>query len=550
MTPRTSSVKSNITVASTGSGGFVSHGSLLLLGRLFQADLSLSSLLSGLLDEALRFVPCRHVAVYLRDADDDALRCAASLGDPASALEAPSSATNPPLPHLSGVPVTASGERLGFLYARSDVPFTAEQTERLAALAGFAAMAVQNARAREREERAAARRRLLDHISGHLHQTLDLSELIGRIFVEVNQAIDAEAQSIWLVDEPAGMIACRFATGPGAEQVKEVTVPLGEGIVGSTVSRQESLLIADAQQDERHSRRAQQKTGMITHSLMSVPLVRGGKAIGAMQALNKRAMDGVGTAVPFNHDDLELFRSIADIAALCIENARLYADLEQSYDDTLETLAAALDTRDHETEGHSRRVVEYTSRLAGEIGLPEAEIRVIRRGALIHDIGKIGVPDAILNKPGPLSSEEQRIMARHPEAGYAMLRGIAHLTREARIVLTHQERWDGTGYPLGLRGEEIPLEGRLFAIADTFDAITSDRPYRRAQPIAVARQVIADEAGRQFDPWLVEAFLRVPDAEWHGIRARIGAESRGTAAIVVAEVCPDRFPALRRAATS
>ena len=133
------------------NGTSLPGGSLLLLGRLFQAELPLSSLLSGVLDEALRFVPCRHAAVYLRDPHDDALRCAASLGDPASALDAADPSTNPPLPHLSGVPVAASGERLGFLYARSDAPFTADQTERLAALAGFAAMAVQNARARERK---------------------------------------------------------------------------------------------------------------------------------------------------------------------------------------------------------------------------------------------------------------------------------------------------------------------------------------------------------------------------------------------------------------
>ena len=351
----------------------------------------------------------------------------------------------------------------------------------------------------------------------------------------MNQAIDAEAQSIWLVEEGTGNIACRFATGPGAEQVKQVTVSAGEGIVGSTVSRQESLLIADAQRDERHSRRAQQKTGMITRSLMSVPLVRGGKAIGAMQALNKQSArensNGGADAesVPFTHDDLELLRSIADIAALCIENARLYADLEHSYDETLETLAAALDTRDHETQGHSRRVVEYTARLATEIGLRDSEIGVIRRGALIHDIGKIGVPDAVLNKPGPLSLDEQREMARHPETGYAMLRSIPHLRREARIVLTHQERWDGTGYPFGLHGTDIPLESRLFAIADTLDAITSDRPYRGAQPFHIARQVISGESGRQFDPFLVSAFLRIDENEWLAIRERVNAETRGAA---------------------
>ena len=239
------------------------------------------------------------------------------------------------------------------------------------------------------------------------------------------------------------------------------------------------------------------------------------KAIGAIQAVNKR--DGQ----LFNKDDLDLFRSIADSAALAVSNAQLVADLQTSYDLTLDALSAALDLRDRETEGHSRRVVEYTSRLAEKIGLDKETIKNIRRGALIHDIGKIGVPDAVLHKPGSLDDSERMVIERHPQAGYNMLAGIPYLREEIQIVICHQEKWDGTGYPYGLRGQEIPIGARLFAIADTFDALTSDRPYRHGCSYEAARKVIEDEAGRQFDPQAVEAFLAIPEEEWMQIRARV-----------------------------
>jgi len=416
------------------------------------------------------------------------------------------------------VPLVARGDLLGFIVMVNKLQggrFTKDELELVSALSGHAAVATQNALLYDQQRRAAERQQLLDQISRYLQQTLDLDELIPRIFEEVNKAINAAAQSIWLVNADAGVITCRFATGPGAEQVKQVTVPMGRGIVGYTVEKQEPLIIADARDDPRVFRGADDKTGLVTRSLMSVPMVREGRAIGAIQAINK--LNGA----LFTHDDLDLLRSIADSAALSIENARLFADLSASYDNTLDALAAALDLRDRETEGHSRRVVEYTARLAQQIGLDQKIITEFRRGALIHDIGKIGVPDAVLHKPGPLDAEERKIIEKHPQAGFEMLLGIPYLQEEIKIVLAHQEKWDGTGYPLQLQGEQIPLGARLFAIADTFDALTSDRPYRKGRPYEVARQIIAEEAGKQFDPLAVDAFLAVPGNEWGIIRAMV-----------------------------
>lgn len=421
--------------------------------------------------------------------------------------------------NLIGIPLVARGKLIGEISAVNKIgepAFSGSDRDFISELARHIAVAIQNTQLFERQNRSSNRQKLLDQISRHLHQTLDLDELIPRIFIEVNKAIHAEAQSIWLVDEEAGLIKCRFARGATADALKGVTVPLdAPSIVGTSVSKQESIIIKDAQNDPRRARSVDEKTGFVTRSLMTVPLVLEDKSIGAIQAVNKK--DGQ----LFNQDDLDLFRSIADSAALAVNNAQLVADLQNSYDLTLDALSAALDTRDRETEGHSRRVVEYTARLAAQIGLDKETIKSIRRGALIHDIGKIGVPDAVLNKPDSLNPEERKIIERHPQTGYYMLADIPYLQEEIKIVVCHHEKWNGTGYPFGLRGEQIALGARLFSIADTFDALTSDRPYRQGRPYEAARKIIEEESGKQFDPQAVDAFLAIPADEWMKIRVQV-----------------------------
>jgi putative nucleotidyltransferase with HDIG domain len=201
-------------------------------------------------------------------------------------------------------------------------------------------------------------------------------------------------------------------------------------------------------------------------------------------------------------------------------------DLERSYDITLEALGDALDLKDSETEGHSKRVTAYTIALARAMGYGQEEIRMIARGAFLHDIGKMAIPDAILLKPGALTEEERTIMREHCARGYQMVRKIPYLREAAEIVYAHQERYDGKGYPRGLRGEQIPFGARIFAIADTLDAITSDRPYRRASSFAEARGEILKCSGSQFDPRLVELFASLPDDLWQDLREEISAHMR------------------------
>jgi putative nucleotidyltransferase with HDIG domain len=195
--------------------------------------------------------------------------------------------------------------------------------------------------------------------------------------------------------------------------------------------------------------------------------------------------------------------------------------LERSYDITLEALGDALDLKDAETEGHSKRVTAFTIAIARQRALTNDQIRVIARGAFLHDIGKMAIPDAILRKPGPLTPEEVSVMREHCYHGYKIVKRIPFLAEAAEIVYSHQEKWDGTGYPRGLRGEEIPLGSRIFSVADTLDAITSDRPYRPAQTLQAAREEIMRFSGRQFDPGVVETFLSMPDHIWDDLRKEI-----------------------------
>jgi len=195
--------------------------------------------------------------------------------------------------------------------------------------------------------------------------------------------------------------------------------------------------------------------------------------------------------------------------------------LERSYDITLEALGDALDLKDAETEGHSKRVTAFTIAMARAMHLPDDQIRVIARGAFLHDIGKMAIPDAILRKPGALTPDEVLIMREHCYHGYQMLKKIPFLSEASDIVYSHQEKWDGSGYPRGLRAEEIPLGSRIFSVADTLDAITSDRPYRPAQTLQAAKTEIQKYAGRQFDPVVVELFLSMPDQIWDDLRREI-----------------------------
>ncbi|HLZ51598.1 MAG TPA: HD domain-containing phosphohydrolase [Candidatus Acidoferrum sp.] len=200
--------------------------------------------------------------------------------------------------------------------------------------------------------------------------------------------------------------------------------------------------------------------------------------------------------------------------------------LEQSYDDTLEALGSALDLKDAETEGHCQRVTAFTISIAKAMPVPNHYLPILARAAFLHDIGKMAIPDGILRKPGPLTDDEKQIMRKHCEIGYNMLIRIPFLQDAAEIVLAHQEFFDGTGYPRGLKGDQIPLGARIFTIADSLDAMISDRPYRRALPMSHARDEIRRCSGTQFDPKVVEVFATIPEQHWIDLREHLGSPFR------------------------
>jgi putative nucleotidyltransferase with HDIG domain len=212
------------------------------------------------------------------------------------------------------------------------------------------------------------------------------------------------------------------------------------------------------------------------------------------------------------------------VAARTEQLRKAIVDLERSYDITLEALGDALDKKDAETEGHSKRVTAFTIAIARAMGLSKDQIAVIARGAFLHDIGKMAIPDAILRKPGKLTPDEILIMQEHCYHGYEILKKIPFLGEAAEIVYAHQERYDGTGYPRGLKGEQIPLGARMFSVADTLDAITSDRPYRPAQSLTAARIEIEKWSGKQFDPDVVKVFLEMDQTIWPDLRKEVDAQ--------------------------
>ncbi|MGC1616862.1 MAG: HD domain-containing phosphohydrolase [Candidatus Acidiferrum sp.] len=202
------------------------------------------------------------------------------------------------------------------------------------------------------------------------------------------------------------------------------------------------------------------------------------------------------------------------------------AQLEQSYDDTLEALGSALDLKDAETEGHCQRVTAFTISIAKAMPVPNPYLPVLARAAFLHDIGKMAIPDGILRKPGPLTDAEKEVMRKHCEIGYNMLIRIPFLRDAAEIVLAHQEFYDGTGYPRALKGDQIPLGARIFTIADSLDAMISDRPYRKALPMPHACEEIRRCSGTQFDPKVVEVFLTIPEQHWIDLREHLGSPFR------------------------
>ncbi len=296
------------------------------------------------------------------------------------------------------------------------------------------------------------------------------------------------------------------------EEAYSLELPISQGITGRIFQEQRTFLIARLTSRERelfHPIYQKMIEGEGFRFYAGTPLVAKGEVKGVLEVYDR-------TEKQVNRDWIVFFETLASQGAIGVDNTQMYQllkkahqDLFLAYEITLEAWGRLLEARDLETKGHTQRVTELTVRLAREIGIKSEEIPHLRRGALLHDIGKIGIPDAILLKPGELTEEERKIMQKHPEIAGDILSNIPFLRPAMEIPLYHHERWDGTGYPYGFRGEQIPLSARIFAVVDVWDALTSERPYRKALSPREAQDYLHSQSGKQFDPQVVDAFLQV-----------------------------------------
>ena len=342
----------------------------------------------------------------------------------------------------------------------------------------------------------------LVELSSLINSTLDTMEIKERAIVAATRLLNAEAGSLLLIDQDTEELFFEVALGERGEELKEVRLKKGEGIVGWVTETGKPLIIHDVQSDHRFSKSVDEKSTFITRNMVCVPLKTKDKIIGALQVLNKR--QGF-----FDEDDKEALIALANQVAIAIENANLYQELKKAFYYTAMALAEAIEIRDPYTGGHTKRVMDYSITIGKAMGLSKKELEKLELAAILHDVGKIGVKDNILLKEGKLSPEELDEMFRHTKYGAEILNHFRHLNDVALGVKGHHERFDGKGYPDKLCGEEIPLIARIIAVADSFDAMTTDRPYRKAIDLKGALEELRSNIGTQFDKKVVEAFIRI-----------------------------------------
>lgn len=378
---------------------------------------------------------------------------------------------------------------------------------------------------------AIARLTRLYDIVRSLNSIIQLDTLLNQIVASAAEMLDAKGSALLIPDVTGKQLRFEVTSGRAASRYKGTHLSIDERSIEGAVML---FQVARTENSIEYATYPQGQAGKQTERNMQriicVPL-RGQEGATGVISVHDKVSGG-----PFDKDDVQLLEALADAAVVALENVRLYEeekkqatlltqayqDLNKTYRATLQALTGMLDTRDASTHGHSLRVAAFTLRLSVEMGIRSPmTLRNIEQGALLHDVGKIGVPDGVLRKNGPLDSDDWREMRNHPELGFRMLKNIDFLKEALPIVLHHHEHWDGSGYPEGMKGDEIPLEARIFAIADAFDAITSERPYSRARTYEEAVAILFEESGTRFDPIVVGTFISIPPTEWQRIRDHI-----------------------------
>ena len=411
------------------------------------------------------------------------------------------------------VPMVAQGQTIGALWVGCNAEINDEEVRILSAVADIAANALRRAALHEQTQRRLQHITALRAIDMAITSSLDLRVTLNFFLDQVTIRLGIHAASVLLLDPRTQTL--QFAAGrgfhsPAAQQTK---LRLGEGVAGRAALERRLISVPDLARSDEAFRRAPLLTEEGFVSYFAAPLLAKGQVKGVLEIFNRAPLEP-------DNEWLEFLDTLAVQAAIAIDNASLFEGLQKSnldlamaYDATIEGWSRALDLRDRETEGHTIRVTDMTLRLARTMGVGEDELVQMRRGALLHDIGKMGIPDKILLKPGPLSDEEWTVMRRHPEYAHDLLSLVNYLRPALLIPYCHHEKWDGSGYPRGLREEAIPLAARIFAVVDVWDALRSERPYRKAWPEDKVRDYLRSQNGKHFDPQVLTLFMNILDQD-------------------------------------
>ena len=407
------------------------------------------------------------------------------------------------------VPLHTEDSIVGAMFINVTLPreLTAGEIRILNALAEIGGNSIHRMHLHEQTVKQLERLAALRSIDLAISSVFDLQVTLTIVLHELVKQLQVDAACVLLIQPGNSRLEYVVSQGFRTRNIEATSLRIGEGNAGRAVMERRIVEVPDLAISENKFMRAQLLADEGFASYYAVPLITKGEVKGVLEIFHRARLNP-------NREWLDFLETLGGQTAIAIENSMLFQDLQRTnfelamaYDATIEGWSRALDLRDRETEGHTQRVTDMTLRLARKMGLSEERLVLIRRGALLHDIGKMGIPDYILHKPEELSKEEQSIMRQHPQLAYDMLEPIAYLRDALDIPYCHHEKWDGTGYPRGLAGKQIPLEARLFALVDVWDAITTDRPYRKGWPRKKALKYIREQSGTYFDPKLVDIFL-------------------------------------------
>jgi PAS domain S-box-containing protein/putative nucleotidyltransferase with HDIG domain len=415
-------------------------------------------------------------------------------------------------PGIGGITLPIRTERgpIGVLAVNTRLPRTPNDVEvnLLTTIAEMAGNAIQRTTLHEKTQKQLGLFQALSEIDRAILSNLDLSHNLKLLLQNVTGQLGVDAANIMLFDPVLQTLQSVEGTGFRTESFERKVIDIGEGYAGKAASERKIVRVDDLDDNVDNPRLARALIGEGFTSYFAVPLIAKGELRGVLEIFNR---------TPLNPDEewFNLLNSLAGRAAIAIDTIKVFENLERtnqdlilSYDATIEGWSRALDLRDKETEGHSQRVTNLGLELARRMGLSGQQLVNFRRGALLHDIGKMAVPDTILFKPSKLTDEEWIVMKKHTTYAQEMLMDISYLRDALEIPYSHHERWDGSGYPLGLKEEQIPISARIFAVADVYDALTSDRPYRAAWTKEKTVAYIREESGKLFDPNVVDVFLK------------------------------------------